>query len=178
MEQNGFEFFANMPRLRANDGVFVSILGNCLRHIYVENPKHHSRKYQRGQSYHDDLCASVIRKKFIYCFRQYLSGENLSLIQKSIYYWAFDTAKKYHLEGMSSYYKMKLKIADKLIYSKWRAAIGGNFEYSCFRWFGNSHQLLFSAIGMPVFEGYGLSETSPVIVVSQRGKNGRKFGTV
>lgn len=110
----------------------------------------------------------------------YLSGKNLSLIQKSIYYWAFDTAKKYHLEGMSSYYKMKLKIADKLIYSKWRAAIGGNFDIVVSGGSAIPTHIasFFSAIGMPVFEGYGLSETSPVIVVSQRGKNGRKFGTV
>jgi long-chain acyl-CoA synthetase len=110
----------------------------------------------------------------------YLAGKNLSFIQKVIYYWAFNLATHYQLEGMLAWYKFKLKIADKLIYSKWRERIGGNFDIVVSG--GSALQphmgSFFSAIGMPVFEGYGLSETSPVIAVSQRGKNGRKFGTV
>ena len=74
----------------------------------------------------------------------------------------------------------QLKLADKLIYSKWREAIGGNFDIVVSG--GSAIQphmaSFFSAIGMPVFEGYGMSEGSPVIAVSQRGVNGRKFGTV
>jgi long-chain acyl-CoA synthetase len=81
---------------------------------------------------------------------------------------------------MNWWYNQKFKIADKLVYSKWRAGIGGNFDIVVSG--GSAIQShiasFFSAIGMPVFEGYGLSETSPVIAVSQRGKNGRKFGTV
>ncbi len=110
----------------------------------------------------------------------YLSGKKLPLIQRTLYYWAFNLATKYQLEGLSSWYKTKLKLADKLIYSKWREAIGGNFDIVVSG--GSAIQShiasFFSAIGMPVFEGYGLSETSPVLAVSQRGKNGRKFGTV
>jgi len=110
----------------------------------------------------------------------YLSGKKLPFVSKMLYYWAFDLATKYQLEGMEWYYNLKHKIADKLIYSKWRAAIGGNFDIVVSG--GSAIQphiaSFFSAIGMPVFEGYGLSETSPVIAVSQRGKNGRRFGTV
>ncbi|MDD3322709.1 MAG: long-chain fatty acid--CoA ligase [Paludibacter sp.] len=110
----------------------------------------------------------------------YLSGKKLPLIQRILYYWAFNLATKYQLEGMSPWMKSQLKFADKLIYSKWRAAIGGNFDIVVSG--GSAIQShiasFFSAIGMPVFEGYGLSETSPVIAVSQRGKHGRKFGTV
>jgi long-chain acyl-CoA synthetase len=110
----------------------------------------------------------------------FLSGKKLSFVQRLIYYWAFRLATSYQLEGMSSWKKWKLKLADKLIYSKWRAAIGGNFDIVVSG--GSALQphmaSFFSAIGMPVFEGYGLSETSPVIAVSQRGKNGRKAGTV
>lgn len=110
----------------------------------------------------------------------YLSGKKLPFIQRVIYYWAFNLATKYQLEGMSSWYRTKLKLADKLIYSKWRAAIGGNFDIVVSGGSAIQQHIasFFSAIGMPVFEGYGLSETSPVIAVSQRGKNGRKFGTV
>ncbi len=110
----------------------------------------------------------------------YLAGKNLSFVQRVIYYWAFKLAINYQLEGMSAWYRFKLKIADKLIYSKWRARLGGNFDIVVSG--GSALQphmgSFFSAMGMPVFEGYGLSETSPVIAVSQRGKNGRRFGTV
>lgn len=110
----------------------------------------------------------------------FLAGKKLSFVQRNLYYWAFNLATKYQLEGMSGWMKAQLKLADKLIYSKWRAAIGGNFDIVVSG--GSAIQphmaSFFSAIGLPVFEGYGLSETSPVIAVSQRGKNGRKFGTV
>jgi long-chain acyl-CoA synthetase len=110
----------------------------------------------------------------------YLAGKKLSFVQRKIYYWAFHLATKYQLEGMGPWMRLQLKLADKLIYSKWRAAIGGNFDIVVSG--GSAIQShiasFFSAIGMPVFEGYGLSETSPVIAVSQRGKHGRKFGTV
>ncbi|HNX88116.1 MAG TPA: long-chain fatty acid--CoA ligase [Paludibacteraceae bacterium] len=108
------------------------------------------------------------------------AGRDLSFPKKNIYYWAFDLATKYQLEGMSKAMLYKLKVADKLIYSKWREAIGGNFDIVVSG--GSAIQphmaSFFSAIGMPVFEGYGMSEGSPVIAVSQRGVNGRKFGTV
>lgn len=110
----------------------------------------------------------------------FLAGKKLPFIQKRIYYWAFNLAKEYQLEGNSWCYKQQLKLADKLIYKKWREALGGNFDIVVSG--GSSLQShmgsFFSAIGMPVFEGYGLSETSPVIAVSCRGKGGRKFGTV
>lgn len=110
----------------------------------------------------------------------YLAGKKLPFVKRSLYYWAFNLATRYQLEGNSLWYTWRLKLADKLIYSKWREAIGGNFDIVVSG--GSALQShmgsFFSAIGMPVFEGYGLSETSPVIAVSQRGKHGRKFGTV
>ena len=110
----------------------------------------------------------------------YLSGKKLPVASKIIYYWAFNLATKFQLEDRDWWYTIQYKLADRLIYSKWRTAIGGNFDIVVSG--GSAIQphiaSFFSAIGMPVFEGYGLSETSPVIAVSQRVKNGRKFGTV
>ena len=110
----------------------------------------------------------------------YLSGKKLPFFQRRLYYWAFHLATRYQLNGLTWLYKIQYSLADKLIYSKWREAIGGNFDIVVSG--GSAIQShiasFFSAIGMPVFEGYGLSETSPVIAVSQRGKFGRKFGTV
>ena len=110
----------------------------------------------------------------------YLSGKKLPFAAKIIYYRAFNLATKFQLEDRGWWYNVQYKLSDKLIYSKWRAAIGGNFDIVVSG--GSAIQphiaSFFSAIGMPVFEGYGLSETSPVIAVSQRVKNGRRFGTV
>lgn len=110
----------------------------------------------------------------------YLAGKKLPFSSKIIYYWAFKLATRFQLEDQGWWYTAQYKLAEKLIYTKWRAAIGGNFDIVVSG--GSAIQphiaSFFSAIGMPVFEGYGLSETSPVIAVSQRGKNGRKFGTV
>ena len=110
----------------------------------------------------------------------YLSGKKLPFASKIMYYWAFNLATKFQLEDRDWWYNVQYQLADKLIYSKWRAAIGGNFDIVVSG--GSAIQphiaSFFSAIGMPVFEGYGLSETSPVIAVSQRGMNGRKPGTV
>jgi len=110
----------------------------------------------------------------------YIAGKKQSFFKQKLYFWAFHLATKYRIEGNSNLYMFQHKLADKLIYNKWKAAIGGNFDIvvsggSAIKPHMSS---FFSAIGMPVFEGYGLTETSPVIAVSQRGKNGRKSGTV
>lgn len=109
-----------------------------------------------------------------------MAGLKLPLFQRIIYFWAFRLAERYQLEEMGGWYNLQLKWADKLIYSKWRKAIGGNFDIIVSGGSAIQQHIasFFSAIKMPVFEGYGLSESSPVIAVSNRGKNGRKFGTV
>ena len=109
----------------------------------------------------------------------YLAGKNLPFPQKQLYYWALYLATRYKLEGRSFWYNLQHKLADKLVYSKWRKAIGGHFDVIVSG--GSAIQLhiaaFFTGMGLDIFEGYGLSETSPVIAVSQRGKNGRKLGT-
>ncbi|MDR0385350.1 MAG: long-chain fatty acid--CoA ligase [Prevotellaceae bacterium] len=110
----------------------------------------------------------------------YSSGKTLPSVKRKMYYWAFDLATKYQIDNNNWWYGIRAKIADKLIYSQWRTAIGGNFDIVVSGGAMIQPQMssFFSAIGMPVFEGYGLSETSPVIAVSRRGKNQRKSGTV
>jgi long-chain acyl-CoA synthetase len=110
----------------------------------------------------------------------YLSGKKQEGFRKKLYYWAFELAKQYQIDENSFWYDIKHAIADKLIYSKWREAIGGNFDIvvSGGAAIQKQQAAFFNAIGMPVFEGYGLSETSPVIAVSARGKGNRVAGTV
>lgn len=110
----------------------------------------------------------------------YLAGKKQKGLKKRLYYWAFELAKNYRIDENTAWYNLQHKIADKLIYSKWREAIGGNFDIVVSGGAAiQKHQAaFFNAIGMPVFEGYGLSETSPVIAVSSRGKGKRVAGTV
>lgn len=110
----------------------------------------------------------------------YASGKKLPYAQKVIYYWALNLALQYKIDGRSASYNAKLKLADKLIYKKWREAIGGTWDVVVSGGSAIRPEIasFFSAIGMPVFEGYGLTETSPVICVHDRSEKGRKIGTV
>ncbi|MBR3287510.1 MAG: long-chain fatty acid--CoA ligase [Bacteroidales bacterium] len=111
----------------------------------------------------------------------YSAGESLHGFSKKLYYWAFRLSEKYKTEGNGWFYKCKLAIADRLIYSKWRAAVGAErFEIvvSGGSALKPSMAAFFSAIHMPVFEGYGLTETSPVVSVHNSKKHGRLVGTV
>ena len=112
----------------------------------------------------------------------YSSGQNQKGLKKHIFYWAIRLAKRYKLQDCNRtwYYNQMHKIADKLVYSKIRNSIGGNFDIVVSGAASLQPRLasFFSAIGVPVFEGYGLTETSPVIAVSCREKHGREIGTV
>lgn len=108
------------------------------------------------------------------------AGKDLKGIKKQIYTWAFNIAKVYDYDNNNWFYKKKYEIADKLVYSKWRENLGGNPMVIVSG--GSSIQeriiRLFSAAKLRVFEGYGLTETSPVIAVNNPRKNVLKIGTV
>lgn len=108
------------------------------------------------------------------------AGKKLPAGKRQLYYWAFDLAMKYNIEGNSPWYNAQHKIADKLIYSQLRSAIGGDWDVIVSGSAAIQPRLVsfFSAIGMPIFEGYGLTETSPVIAVSNREPHGRLAGAV
>lgn len=112
----------------------------------------------------------------------YASGNNQKGIKKIIFYWALRVARQYKIQdaNRSWWYNQKHKLADKLVFSKIRKNIGGNFDIVVSGAASLQPRLasFFSAIGMPVFEGYGLTETSPVVAVSCRAKDGREVGTV
>lgn len=110
------------------------------------------------------------------------SGNKLKGVKKKIFFWAVELAKQYKIEESerSAFYNLKLKLADKLVYSQIRQNVGGNFDIIVSGAASIQKHLVsfFSAIKMDVFEGYGLTETSPVIAVSCREKYGREAGTV
>jgi len=112
----------------------------------------------------------------------YMSSNNMPWLTKHIFRWAVRVARDYKIQphNRSWWYNQKHKLADKLVYSKIRKNIGGNFDIVVSGAASIQPRLasFFSAIGMPVYEGYGLTETSPVIAVSCRDKDGREAGTV
>jgi long-chain acyl-CoA synthetase len=112
----------------------------------------------------------------------YTSSNNMSWLTKNIFRWAVRLACRYKIQphDRTWWYNQKHRFAEKLVYSKIRNNIGGNFDIVVSGAASIQPRLasFFSAIGMPVFEGYGLTETSPVLAVSCREKNGREAGTV
>ena len=108
-------------------------------------------------------------------------GKELSGVKKALYFWALNLTQHFEYnKKYSAVMKFKIKIADKLIYSKWRAALGGNLVYAVSG--GASLQpRIARVLGMAKIlniEGYGLTETSPVIAVNNPTKNEMKIGTV
>ena len=107
-------------------------------------------------------------------------GRNLPWIKKKIFFWAVNLGLKFKLRGNSSFYKFRLKIARKLIFSKWKEALGGELQVMVSGGAALQSRLekIFWAAGLPVIQGYGLTETSPVIAVNPFRVDEIGFGTV
>ncbi|WP_250434433.1 AMP-dependent synthetase/ligase [Hanstruepera flava] len=108
-------------------------------------------------------------------------GSELSGVKKALFFWAIDLGLKYEPYGVNGWwYEKQLKLARKLIFSKWQEGLGGNLELMVSGSAALQPRLtrVFAAAGMPIMEGYGLTETSPVISVNDQRNNGFKIGTV
>ena len=108
-------------------------------------------------------------------------GKQLKGVKKAIFFWAVKIGLKYKPIGESNcWYRLKLKIADKLIFSKWREAIGGNIEsVGC----GGAVlqpriERIFWAAGIKILNLYGLTETSPIITINRKTKPDLQLGSV
>ena len=110
------------------------------------------------------------------------SSKTMKPFKKKIFRWAVRLAEEYHIQDCerSGWYNFRHSIANILVYKKIREKIGGNFDIIVSGAASLQPRLasFFSAIGMPVYEGYGATETSPVICVSCRDPYGREAGTV
>ncbi|AUC22471.1 long-chain fatty acid--CoA ligase [Polaribacter sejongensis] len=110
-----------------------------------------------------------------------LKGEALTGIKKGLFFWAVNLGLKYEPYGVNGWwYETQLKLARKLIFSKWQAALGGELKIMVSGSAALQPRLtrVFAAAGMPIMEGYGLTETSPVISVNDQRNKGFKVGTV
>ena len=108
-------------------------------------------------------------------------GKELKGIKKQIFFWAVRLGLRYKLNKENSwFYYLKLKIADKLVFSKWREALGGNVDLIVSGGAALQSRLarIFNAAGITLIEGYGLTETSPVIAVNNITTKEIKIGTV
>jgi long-chain acyl-CoA synthetase len=111
----------------------------------------------------------------------YSTGHKLTGAKKYIFFWALHLALRYELKGANGwFYELKRKLYDKLVYQKWRDALGGKHLLIVSGGAALQPRLarMFTCAGFHVLEGYGLTETSPVIAVSDFSENGIKFGTV
>jgi long-chain acyl-CoA synthetase len=108
-------------------------------------------------------------------------GEDLTGIKKKLFFWAVELGLRYEpYRANGWWYEFQLSIARKLIFSKWKAGLGGNINVLVSGSAALQHRLIriFAAAEMPVMEGYGLTETSPVISVNDQKNRGFKVGTV
>ena len=108
-------------------------------------------------------------------------GNELTGTKKNLFFWAHSLAEKFEInKNQGAWYNFKLGIANKIIFKKWREGLGGNLK--CIVTGGAACQVrlirIFTAASIPIMEGYGLTETSPVISVNRYQESGRMFGTV
>ena len=108
-------------------------------------------------------------------------GAGLTGVRKKLFFWAVELGLRFEPYGKNGWwYEKRLGLARKLIFSKWQEALGGNLEIMVSGSAALQPRLarVFAAAGMPVMEGYGLTETSPVIAVNDQRNKGWKIGTV
>ncbi|HEX2627568.1 MAG TPA: AMP-binding protein, partial [Chitinophagaceae bacterium] len=107
-------------------------------------------------------------------------GNELTGIKKKLFFWAHGLAEKFEInKNQGWWYSMQLMMANKIIFSKWREGLGNNIK--CIVTGGAACQVrlirIFTAAKISVMEGYGLTETSPVVSVNRFEEEGRRFGT-
>jgi len=111
----------------------------------------------------------------------YSKGTELTGLKKKLFFWAIELGLKYEPYGANGFwYELQLKIARKLIFSKWKEALGGKLSLMVSGSAALQPRLarIFAAAGMPIMEGYGLTETSPVISVNDMRNGMFRIGTV
>ncbi len=108
-------------------------------------------------------------------------AETVSSTKKKLFFWALGLAEQYDLHAKKSIaYKIQLALANKIVFSKWREGLGNELRFIVTGAAACPVKMIriFTAAGIPILEGYGQTESSPVISVNRLEKEDRKFGTV
>jgi long-chain acyl-CoA synthetase len=108
------------------------------------------------------------------------TGEKLSGFKKKIFDWSMRLAEDFELYGKGPWYGLQRKVADSLVYKKWREAVGGEIVAVVSGGAALNPRLerIFYCAGLNLLQGYGLTETCVVVAVNRFEKSRRKFGTV
>ena len=109
------------------------------------------------------------------------TGLELKGIKRALFFWALELGKQYdNINHGSAWYKLQLWIANRLIFNKWREALGGNVKAIVIGSAACQERLarIFTSAGIIIMEGYGLTETSPVVTVNRFESENRRIGTV
>jgi len=108
-------------------------------------------------------------------------GNEQTGIKKKLFFWAVKLGLKYDNAKSGGWlYDMQLALANKIVFSKWREGLGGNIEFIISGGAACQERLMriFNAGKIPIYEGYGPTENSPVICVNRKEADGTRFGTV
>lgn len=146
--------------------------------FYADNME---RLAQTIREVRPDMICAVPRMLEKIFDRIVVRGRSLQQPRRSVFFWALRLAMRYQLYGAKGLsYEFRRKIADLLVYRQWRAALGGRLRYIVSGGASLRPRIakVFWAAGIQVVEGYGLTETSPVIAVGTFDPGGLKFGTV
>ena len=109
------------------------------------------------------------------------AGDKLTGVKKKLFDWSLRLAERYELNGANGpWYEFQRTICDKLVYSKWRAAVGGNVKVIVSGGAALNPRIhkIFTCANLTLLQGYGLTETCVVVAVNRLGKGNMMFGTV